>query len=77
MHWDGSTGARIRVSLTWQRRRVGRLAALPTTVDVDIEVDVELLDRWTGRTPRPTGRRRPPGSPACTCPGCRPVSGCG
>ncbi|MEU7614359.1 hypothetical protein [Micromonospora sp. NPDC049204] len=48
VHWDGSTGTRIRVALTWQRRRVGRLAALPATVDDDVDIDVELLDQWTG-----------------------------
>ncbi|MEU8389672.1 hypothetical protein [Micromonospora sp. NPDC048842] len=46
--WDGHTGTRIRVSLTWQRRRIGRLAALPATVDDDIDIDVALLDQWTG-----------------------------
>ncbi|MDG4759785.1 hypothetical protein [Micromonospora sp. WMMD710] len=48
VHWDGHTGTRIKVSLTWQRRRVGRLAALPPTVDDDVDIDVELLNRWTG-----------------------------
>ncbi|MEU8422198.1 hypothetical protein AB0C15_15130 [Micromonospora sp. NPDC048835] len=48
VHWDGSTGTRIRVPLTWQRRRVGRRAALPATVDDDVDVDVDLPDRWTG-----------------------------
>ncbi|MFF0155466.1 DUF6891 domain-containing protein [Micromonospora sp. NPDC005203] len=48
VHWDGHTGTRIKVPLTWQRRRVGRLAALPTPVDHDVDVDVELLDQWTG-----------------------------
>ncbi|MFG1839527.1 DUF6891 domain-containing protein [Micromonospora sp. NPDC049175] len=49
VHWDGSTGTRIGVPLTWQRRRVGRLAALPVTVDDDVDLDVELLSPWTGR----------------------------
>ncbi|MEU8086101.1 hypothetical protein AB0B57_21140 [Micromonospora sp. NPDC049101] len=49
VHWDGSTGTRIRVSLTWQRRRVGRLAALPVTVDDDVDVEMALLSPWTGR----------------------------
>ncbi|MCG5469610.1 hypothetical protein LADH09A_003528 [Micromonospora sp. LAH09] len=48
VHWDGHTGTRIRVALTWQRRRVGRLAALPAPVDDDVDIDVELLDQWTG-----------------------------
>ncbi|MFG1650900.1 DUF6891 domain-containing protein [Micromonospora sp. NPDC049275] len=48
VHWDGNPGTRIRVSLTWQRRRVGRLAALPATVDDDLDVDVELLNQWPG-----------------------------
>ncbi|MEU7674281.1 hypothetical protein AB0C42_05665 [Micromonospora taraxaci] len=48
VHWDGDPGTRIRVSLTWQRRRVGRLAALPAPVDDDVDIDVELLDQWTG-----------------------------
>ncbi|MFG1868676.1 DUF6891 domain-containing protein [Micromonospora arborensis] len=48
VHWDGKPGTRIRVSLTWQRRRVGRLAALPAPVDDDVDIDVELLNQWTG-----------------------------
>ncbi|GGO01570.1 DUF6891 domain-containing protein [Micromonospora parathelypteridis] len=48
VHWDGHTGTRIRVALTWQRRRAGRLAALPATVDDDVDIEVELLNEWTG-----------------------------
>ncbi|MGW3892041.1 DUF6891 domain-containing protein [Micromonospora chokoriensis] len=48
VRWDGNAGTRIRVALTWQRRRVGRLAALPAPVDDDVEIDVELLNQWTG-----------------------------
>ncbi|MGW5666820.1 DUF6891 domain-containing protein [Micromonospora sp. NPDC003776] len=48
VHWNGDTGSRIQVLMTWRRRRVGRLAAVPTAVDDDVEVDVELLGDWSG-----------------------------
>ncbi|MFG2056737.1 DUF6891 domain-containing protein [Micromonospora sp. NPDC048930] len=48
VHWDGDVASRIHVPLRWRRRRVGRLAAVPTPVDEDVEVDVELLGEWTG-----------------------------
>ncbi|MEE6260694.1 DUF6891 domain-containing protein [Plantactinospora sonchi] len=46
--WDGSTGSRIFVPLTWRRRRYGRFAALPSTVDDDVPVEVAVLDAWRG-----------------------------
>ncbi|MBE1492320.1 DUF6891 domain-containing protein [Plantactinospora soyae] len=49
VHWTGDLGQRISVPLTWWRRRTGRLAAVPPTVDDDVEVEIELLDAWTGR----------------------------
>jgi hypothetical protein len=48
VHWNGDTGSRIQVPMAWRRRRVGRLAAVPPTPNDDVEVDVELLDGWTG-----------------------------
>lgn len=46
--WDGSTGTRIFVPLTWQRRRVGRLAAHPGGMaDPDFTVAAEPID-WDG-----------------------------
>ncbi|MGA4726348.1 DUF6891 domain-containing protein [Micromonospora taraxaci] len=56
VRWDGNPGARIMVPLTWRRRRVGRLAALPAPADDDVDIDVKLLDRWTGAY-APTGGR--------------------
>ncbi|MBF9133566.1 hypothetical protein I0C86_32205 [Plantactinospora sp. S1510] len=49
VHWDGDSATRIRVPLAWRRRRTGRLAAVPTTVDDDVDVEIELLDAWSGR----------------------------
>ncbi|WP_203857013.1 DUF6891 domain-containing protein [Plantactinospora mayteni] len=46
--WAGETGTRIRVPLTWQRRRTGRLAAFPPPVDDDITVEIEVPDTWRG-----------------------------
>ncbi|AVT39322.1 hypothetical protein [Plantactinospora sp. BB1] len=46
--WAGDTGARIRVPLTWQRRRTGRLAAFPPPVDDDVTVEIEVPDTWRG-----------------------------
>ncbi|MGC5020448.1 DUF6891 domain-containing protein [Micromonospora sp. DT47] len=48
VHWDGDTRTRIQVPMVWGRRRVGRLAALPPTVDDDTSVDVERLVSWSG-----------------------------
>ncbi|MEO3923415.1 hypothetical protein ABGB07_06090 [Micromonosporaceae bacterium B7E4] len=46
--WAGDTGARIRIPLTWQRRRTGRLAAFPPPVDDDVTVEIEVPDAWHG-----------------------------
>ncbi|SCG68550.1 DUF6891 domain-containing protein [Micromonospora coxensis] len=46
--WAGDPNTRIRVPMSWRRRRVGRLAALPATVRDDLAVDVEVLDGWRG-----------------------------
>ncbi|MEV4478982.1 DUF6891 domain-containing protein [Micromonospora coxensis] len=46
--WAGDPNARIRVPMSWRRRRVGRLAALPAVVRDDLVVDVEVLDGWRG-----------------------------
>jgi hypothetical protein len=48
VNWDGDAGRRIHVPLRWQRRRVGRLAAVPAALNDDVKVDVELLGTWTG-----------------------------
>ncbi|MEU2170104.1 DUF6891 domain-containing protein [Micromonospora chersina] len=48
VNWDGAVDRRIHVPLRWQRRRVGRLAAVPAAVTDDVDVDVELLGAWTG-----------------------------
>ncbi|MGR6317633.1 hypothetical protein Q2K19_04760 [Micromonospora soli] len=48
VHWNGDTGSRIQVPMVWRRRRVGRLAAVPPTVDDDVEIEVELLSAWSG-----------------------------
>ncbi|MGN9890371.1 DUF6891 domain-containing protein [Micromonospora sp. L31] len=61
VHWNGDTGSRIQVPMTWRRRRVGRLAAVPPAPHDDVEVDVELLGGWTGPHapgdgPMPAGR---------------------
>ncbi|MCP3782831.1 hypothetical protein NLX85_05565 [Micromonospora sp. A3M-1-15] len=48
VNWDGEVGQRIHVPLRWQRRRVGRLAAVPAAVADDVDVDVELLGTWIG-----------------------------
>jgi hypothetical protein len=48
VHWNGDVASRIHVPLRWQRRLVGRLAAVPATMDDDVEVDVEVLGAWTG-----------------------------
>lgn len=45
--WDGDTGTRIRVTLRWQARRSGRLAALPLPTDAG-QVRVSSLDGWSG-----------------------------
>ncbi|MET8834329.1 hypothetical protein ABZV78_10475 [Micromonospora sp. NPDC004540] len=60
-NWDGEVGRRIHVPLRWRRRRIGRLAAVPAVVADDVDVDVELLARWTGvhapaEGPVPAGR---------------------
>jgi hypothetical protein len=62
--WNGDTGTRIRLPMTWQRRRTGRLAAMPSTDPdggPDAIVEVEALDEWTGPYapadgPMPAGR---------------------
>ncbi len=47
--WNGSTGTRILVPMTWQRRRLGRLAAHPGTIaEDDFTVTAEPLDGWAG-----------------------------
>ncbi|MCW3815486.1 hypothetical protein ONA91_13585 [Micromonospora sp. DR5-3] len=48
VRWNGDTGSRIQVPMVWRRRRVGRLAAVPPTLDDDVDVEVGLLSAWTG-----------------------------
>lgn len=45
--WNGDTGTRIRVLVTWRRRRTRRLAAFPPIVDDDVE---DVLRRMPVRT---------------------------
>ena len=48
--WGGSTGQRIHVPMQWRRRRAGRLAAYPGTIQAeDFTVELEVLGDW----PRP------------------------
>ncbi|GAA1785084.1 hypothetical protein GCM10009682_03920 [Luedemannella flava] len=54
--WNGSTGTRAFVPLTWQRRRTGRLAAHPGALPGDdVTVEAEPIG-WDG--PGEAGRRR-------------------